>query len=220
MPLNQFLVYPLELIPYVAITLVVAFTMHELAHAYVAYRFGDPTAKNQGRLTLNPLKHLDVFGTILIFVAGFGWARPVPVNRYHFKNPRLAGICVSIAGPLSNLVLAFLGCFVYVLLQKFGGESLMRFEPGMDYFFRIFINLNVILFLFNLLPLPPLDGYRIIEDVVSPRIRAKMTQFEQYGIIIFLIFVITPLGQFVFGPLIGMRDQIIYWFNLILKPLL
>lgn len=86
MPLNQFLVYPLELIPYVAITLVVAFTMHELAHAYVAYRFGDPTAKNQGRLTLNPLKHLDIFGTILIFVAGFGWARPVPVNRYHFKN--------------------------------------------------------------------------------------------------------------------------------------
>lgn len=220
MPLDQFLVYPLELIPYVAITLVVAFTMHELAHAYVAYRFGDPTAKNQGRLTLNPLKHLDIFGTILIFVAGFGWARPVPVNRYHFKNPRLAGICVSIAGPLSNLVLAFLGFFVYVLLQKFGGESLMRFEPGVDYFFRIFINLNVILFLFNLLPIPPLDGYRIIEDVVSPRIRAKMTQFEQYGIIIFLIFVITPLGQFIFGPLIEMRDQIIQWFGLILKPLL
>ncbi|GLJ01391.1 site-2 protease family protein [Bacillus sp. YKCMOAS1] len=220
MPLNQFLVYPLELIPYVAITLVVAFTMHELAHAYVAYRFGDPTAKNQGRLTLNPLKHLDIFGTILIFVAGFGWARPVQVNRYHFKKPRLAGICVSIAGPLSNLVLAFLGFLVYVLLQKFGGEWIMRFEPGVDYFFQIFINLNVILFLFNLLPLPPLDGYRIIEDVVSPGIRAKMTQFEQYGIIIFLIFVITPLGQFVFGPLIGMRDQIIYWFNLILKPLL
>ncbi|MFB7035227.1 site-2 protease family protein [Bacillus altitudinis] len=218
--MDQFLVYPLELIPYVAITLVVAFTMHELAHAYVAYRFGDPTAKNQGRLTLNPLKHLDIFGTILIFVAGFGWARPVPVNRYHFKNPRLAGICVSIAGPLSNLVLAFLGFFVYVLLQKFGGESLMRFEPGVDYFFRIFINLNVILFLFNLLPIPPLDGYRIIEDVVSPRIRAKMTQFEQYGIIIFLIFVITPLGQFIFGPLIEMRDQIIQWFGLILKPLL
>ncbi|MGG1698471.1 site-2 protease family protein [Bacillus zhangzhouensis] len=220
MPLNQFLAYPLELIPFVAITLVVAFTMHELAHAYVAYRFGDPTAKNQGRLTLNPLKHLDVFGTILIFVAGFGWARPVPVNRYHFKNPRLAGICVSIAGPLSNFVLAFLGFFVYVLLQKFGGEWIMRFEPGVDNFFLIFINLNVILFLFNLLPIPPLDGYRIIEDVVSPGIRAKMTQFEQYGIIIFLIFVITPLGQFVFGPLISMRDQIIYWFNLILKPLL
>ena len=73
----------------------------------------------------------------------------------------------------------------------------MRFEPGIDYFFQIFINLNVILFLFNLLPIPPLDGYRIIEDVVSPGIRAKMTQFEQYGIIIFLIFVITPLGQFV-----------------------
>ncbi|WP_353856657.1 site-2 protease family protein [Bacillus sp. Bos-x628] len=218
--MDQLFVYPLALIPFVAITLVVAFTMHELAHASVAYRFGDPTAKNQGRLTLNPLKHLDVFGTILIFVAGFGWARPIPVNRYHFKHPRLAGICVSIAGPLSNLFLAFIGFFMYILLQKFGGEWVIHFEPGVDYFFLIFINLNLILFLFNLLPLPPLDGYRIIEDVVSPSIRAKMTQFEQYGIIIFLIFVITPLGQFIFGPLISMRDQIINWFNIIFKPLL
>ncbi|MGE6630393.1 site-2 protease family protein [Bacillus sp. NPDC077027] len=218
--MDQFLVYPLEYIPYVAITLMIAFTMHELAHAYVAYRFGDPTAKNQGRLTLNPFKHLDVFGTLLIFVAGFGWAKPVPINRFHFKKPRLAGICVSIAGPLSNLLLAFIGFFVYVLLQKFGGEWLVRFEPGIDRFFLMFINLNLILFLFNLLPLPPLDGYRIIEDVVSPKMRSKMTQFEQYGIIIFLILVITPLGRFIFDPLISGRNQIIVWFNEIFKPLL
>lgn len=85
--------------PYLVITLIVSFTMHELAHAYVAYKFGDDTAKKQGRLTLNPIKHLDPFGAILILVAGFGWARPIPVNRRFFKKPRLAGVLVSVAGP-------------------------------------------------------------------------------------------------------------------------
>lgn len=92
--------YSLQEIPLVAITLMVAFTVHEFAHAYVAYKFGDETAKNQGRLTLNPLQHLDPLGTILIFIAGFGWARPVPVNRFFFKKPKLAGVLVSVAGPI------------------------------------------------------------------------------------------------------------------------
>lgn len=83
--MEQFLAYPLRDIPYVAITLIIAFTLHELAHAWVAYKFGDPTAKNQGRLTLNPISHLDPVGTLLIFIAGFGWARPVPVNRFFLK---------------------------------------------------------------------------------------------------------------------------------------
>lgn len=109
--MDRFLYYPLSLMPYLVITLIVSFTMHELAHAYVAYKFGDDTAKKQGRLTLNPIKHLDPFGTILILVAGFGWARPIPVNRRFFKKPRLAGVLVSIAGPVSNLILAFIGFF-------------------------------------------------------------------------------------------------------------
>ncbi len=132
--MDRFLYYPLELMPYVVITLIVAFTMHELAHAYVAYRFGDDTAARQGRLTLNPIKHLDVFGTILILVAGFGWARPVPVNRRAFKRPRLAGVLVSVAGPVSNLLLAFIGFFLLVLMHAYGMERFLHSAWGLTAF--------------------------------------------------------------------------------------
>jgi Zn-dependent protease len=191
------LAYPLRLIPYVAITLIFAFTFHEFAHAYVAYKFGDNTAKKQGRLTLNPLQHLDPIGTILIFLAGFGWARPVPVNRFYFKKPRLAGTLVSVAGPLSNLILASLGFIVGYGLMRIGVASSAHF----DEFLMIFINLNIVLFIFNLIPLPPLDGYRIIEDLAPHQARAKMTKYEQYGMLIFLILVITPLDQFTIQPI-------------------
>ncbi len=133
--LGPFLYYPLSLMPYLVITLIVSFTMHELAHAYVAYKFGDDTAKREGRLTLNPIKHLDPFGTILILVAGFGWARPIPVNRRFFKKPRLAGVLVSIAGPVSNLILAFVGFFLLVLMHAYGMEMLAAFSTGLDQFF-------------------------------------------------------------------------------------
>lgn len=195
--MDRFLAYPLEMIPFVAITLIFAFTLHEFAHAYVAYKFGDDTAKKQGRLTLNPIQHLDPFGTILIFIAGFGWARPVPVNRFFFKKPRLAGVLVSAAGPLSNLFLASLGCILFYGLRKLGFDLSGNFVD----FMNIFINLNVILFVFNLLPLPPLDGYRIVEDLAPNEVRAKMTQYEQYGILIFLILVLTPLDNYTIQPI-------------------
>ncbi|MEC0766690.1 site-2 protease family protein [Bacillus atrophaeus] len=219
--MDRFLYYPLELMPYLVITLIVAFTMHELAHAYVAYLFGDDTAKKQGRLTLNPIKHLDPFGTILILVMGFGWARPVPVNRNLLKKPRLAGILVSIAGPVSNLILAFIGFLLLVLMHAYGAELLSAFSTGLDQFFNIWINLNLVLFLFNLLPLPPLDGYRIIEDLVSSRLRVKLSQYESYGVIVFLILFITPLGSYVLWPMLGKgRDSIIELFTTIFQPLL
>lgn len=197
--LEQFLAYPLRQIPYVVITLMFAFTFHEFAHAYVAYKFGDMTAKKQGRLTLNPLQHLDPFGTLLILIAGFGWARPVPVNRFHFKRPRLAGVLVSVAGPLSNLVLACVGFIVWYALNRYGTVPSDNFTA----FLNIFIDLNVVLFIFNLLPLPPLDGYRIVEDLAPNHIRAKMTQYEQYGVLIFLVLVITPLDRYTIQPIFG-----------------
>jgi Zn-dependent protease len=199
MVVEQYLAYSLKEIPAVALTLIIAFTVHEFAHAFVAYKFGDSTAKNQGRLTLNPIKHLDPIGTILIFIAGFGWARPVPVNRFFFKNPRLAGILVSVAGPISNFIMASLGFIIWFGLMATGiAQGLPTFVPD---FFNVFIQLNVVLFIFNLLPFPPLDGYRIIEDLAPNRIRPKMTHLESYGSLIFLVIVITPLSDYTIQPI-------------------
>ncbi len=196
--INGFFVYSLEELPYVIIALLVAFTIHEFAHAYVAYKFGDPTAKDQGRLTLNPKEHLDPLGTILILIFGFGWARPVPVNRSYFKNPRLAGVLVSVAGPLSNLFIVMLSFIIWYGLQALGigGES-----EFLQNLLNMMISLNLLLFVFNLLPFPPLDGYRILEDLAPNHLRAKMTQFEQYGALIFLILVLTPLDQYTIQPI-------------------
>lgn len=202
--LSGFLAFDLSLIPYVVITLLVAFTVHEFAHAYVAYKFGDDTAKRQGRLTLNPIAHLDPFGTILIFLAGFGWARPVPVNRFHFKRPRFAGILVSVAGPLSNLIVAALALLIYIIFIRVGVFAAIpvAFGEGFETFFKLFVRLNIVLFIFNLLPFPPLDGYRIIEDLVPARIRPKLTQYEGLGIVLFLVLVITPVGERFLYPLL------------------
>lgn len=206
--MDRFLAFSLPELPFVIITLIVAFTIHEFAHAYVAYKFGDDTAKSQGRLTLNPVHHLDPIGTILILIAGFGWARPVPVDRRNFQNPRLAGILVSLAGPLSNFLIA---AIAYAIL-------FFSVRTGVPPFFVDLLNmmvwLNIVLFVFNLLPLPPLDGYRIIEDIVSPSVRAKLTQYEQYGTLIFLIIVITPLYQYTIQPIFSfVLPSIIQGFN-------
>jgi len=196
---ENFLAFRLEEIPFVVITLVIAFSLHEFAHAYVAYKFGDDTAKRQGRLTLNPMSHLDPLGTLFILLLGFGWAKPVPVNRNKFKRPRLAGVLVSIAGPLSNLLLAFIAVFIYFLTIKLGVYTQLP-QFFIDLFY-VFLNLNIVLFIFNLLPIPPLDGYRIIEDLVPIRTRIKMQEFEKYAVLIFLVIVITPISDYTIGPI-------------------
>ena len=218
---SSFLAFPLEMIPYVVITLIVAFTLHEFAHAFVAYKFGDPTAQRQGRLTLSPLAHLDPIGTILIFIAGFGWAKPVPVNRFFFKRPRLAGVLVSVAGPLSNLLLALLGTAIVNILYVSGLLTMLpgNYAEQLELFFGLFVSLNVMLFLFNLLPFPPLDGYRIIEDLAPAHIRSKMTQYESYGIVVFLILVITPLDSYTIHPFLEIgRTIVMSIIHLILSP--
>ncbi|SEM89365.1 site-2 protease family protein [Lihuaxuella thermophila] len=223
MDVSSFFRYPLEQIPYVLLALSLAFAVHEFAHAYTAYRFGDPTAANQGRLTLNPLVHLDLVGTIMIFLAGFGWARPVPVNRFYFKNPRVAGPLVSVAGPVSNLMLAFIFTFFLYLLTGLGWMDTLseRIALMINQIFLHIIHLNVVLFIFNLLPFPPLDGYRIIEDLVPNDTRAKMVQYEQYGIFLFLILAITPLGEYVFGPIFNTAVPFITdLMHVVLSPLL
>ncbi|CAH0345033.1 site-2 protease family protein [Bacillus sp. CECT 9360] len=197
--LNQFLAFPLEEIPFVVVVLLIAFTLHEFSHAYVAHKFGDHTAKDQGRVTLNPINHLDPLGTLLLLIAGFGWARPVPVNRNNFKRPRLAGVLVSFAGPFSNLLLATVG---FIIWHSLVASGLSTNLPVYVYtFIHLFIQLNIVLFVFNLLPFPPLDGYRIIQDLAPANVRAKLTQYDSYGALIFLILVITPLSIYTIQPI-------------------
>jgi Zn-dependent protease len=184
----------LSTFPYLATALLIALTLHEFAHGYVAYLFGDPTAKREGRLTLNPLRHLDLIGTLMIFLIGFGWAKPVPINQYNFRNPRLAGVLVSLAGPLSNLFLCFLFLAIYQLAIPYKSTVV-------ETFFGTNILLNATLFLFNLIPLPPLDGYRIIEFLVATKYREKLQQYEMYGVVFFLLLAVTPLGNYVFTPI-------------------
>lgn len=195
--------YSLKELPLIFLVVAISLSVHEFAHAYVAYIFGDDTAKRQGRLTLSPLKHLDLFGTLAFVLLGFGWARPVPVNRYHFKRPRIASILTTAAGPLSNLLLAIIAGIISGVIIKFGlfDNLSLALVKTLSSFLGMFFYMNILLFVFNLIPLPPLDGYRIIEDLVPTDLRAKMTQYEQYGAVIFLILVLTPLDRYTIQPI-------------------
>ncbi|OBZ19172.1 zinc metalloprotease [Bacillus sp. FJAT-27264] len=209
--LRNFISIPLEQLPFFLITLLIAFTVHEFAHAYFANKFGDPTARLMGRMTLNPAVHFDFLGVILMLLVGFGWARPVPVNRDNFKNPRLMGIIVSIAGPISNLLLAILGTLIYAALLATGTiEAItnVRLLQAVYLFFGMFIQWNFFLFLFNLIPLPPLDGYRIVEDLAPRSIRGRLQQYEQWGSLIFLLILFIPaLRVYTITPLHIWGDQ-------------
>jgi Zn-dependent protease len=219
MDLNGLFRFPLDQLPFVVLVLVIAFTVHEFAHAYSAYKFGDPTAYQLGRVTLNPMAHLDIFGTLLLLIAGFGWAKPVPVNRSRFKNPRLMGIVVSAVGPLSNFVLAFIGVFFIYMFAATGWLAHMSAgsATAIHLFLSFFVQINLTLFLFNLIPIPPLDGYRILQDILPLRANLKLQQFEQWASIIFLLFVfIPPLRRVTLDPLFSLQIDI---FNMFLIPL-
>lgn len=209
MDLQSFLRFPLEDLPFIVLALIIAFTVHEFAHAYSAYKFGDDTAYNAGRVTLNPRVHLDVLGTLLILIAGFGWAKPVPVNPSKFSSPRLMSIIVTVVGPLSNLLLGIIGVFIYVGLDAAG--VMESSSPGVSLaiqrFFSYFISYNFLLFIFNLIPLPPLDGYRIISDLMPLKIRYKMDQNVQWGMFIFLLIVfIPPLRRVTLDPILSIGN--------------
>ncbi|WP_271001544.1 site-2 protease family protein [Listeria seeligeri] len=202
----SFLAYPLELIPYVLVTLLIAFTIHEWSHALVALAFGDDTAKNQGRLSLNPLVHIDLFGLLLILIAGFGWAKPTPVNRFKLKKRRLGSVLVSLAGPISNLLLAIIGVGIYSILLNTSYE----YGSVIPTFLMVFVNLNIVLFVFNLIPLPPLDGYQVLIEFLPLSARAKLEPVERYAMLVFLIIALTPISQFTIQPIFNTVIPFIY----------
>lgn len=163
--------------------------IHELAHGYVAYKLGDDTAKNQGRLTFNPFAHLNPIGTIMIFLFGIGYARPVPVNPNRFKNPKGGMALVALAGPLSNLIMAFVFNFVYVaLVSKF---QMSGFIGAVMYFFYFAAWVNVTLAVFNLFPIPPLDGSKVLAALLPNRIYNKYMMYERYIMLALLVLLFT-----------------------------
>ncbi|REE93070.1 Zn-dependent protease [Paenibacillus taihuensis] len=222
--MSDLLWYPLSDLPFVFLVIMIAFTVHEFAHAYFAYIFGDRTAYDAGRVTLNPRVHLDMLGIILILIAGFGWARPVPVNRGRFKHPRLMGIVVSAVGPLSNLLMTAIGILAVFVLNQTGllDAGSVGVHQAIVHFLHYLITLNIVLFIFNLIPVPPLDGYRIIQDVVPTSVRIRMDQNVQWGMFIFLLIVfIPPLREATLDPLFSYSNNIIQgiidFFNMFFK---
>jgi len=176
-----------------AIPLLYSIIVHELAHGWVALRMGDPTAKNAGRLTLNPLSHLDPIGTIMLFIVGFGWARPVPVNLGYIRDYRRGLVLVSSAGIVANMIFAFLA----VLLLKWLTPAP---QSSVGIFLFYLAQINLILAAFNLIPIPPLDGSKILMGFLPERMQDALARLEPYGffIIIGLLFVgaLNPLIRF------------------------
>jgi Zn-dependent protease len=168
-------------------------TLHELAHAFVAWRLGDPTARREGRLTLNPLVHMDPIGTLMFVVTGlaaglpFGWAKPVPVNPGYFRRPKEGMAIVAVAGPLMNFLVA-LGCFAILRHVDMSNEA---FDV-----LRMAWIVNVVLGIFNLIPVPPLDGSRVVGVLMGNAAYVRWTSFDQYGMLIVFGLFIVFQGQF------------------------
>lgn len=168
--------------------------VHELAHGLVAYKLGDNTAKNKGRLSFNPLAHLDPIGTVMIFLFGIGYAKPVPINIAKFKNPKKGMALVALAGPVSNILMAFVSVFLCYLTTFFIVQtaSTSAIVDGVAMFFSYSASINITLAVFNLLPIPPLDGSRVLNSVLPYKQYYKFMQYEKY--IMIGLFVLLFLG--------------------------
>ena len=179
---------------------VLGLTFHEVAHGWVADKLGDPTARHAGRLTLNPLRHLDPIGSLMLVFAGFGWAKPVPVNPFNLKNPRRDMLWVALAGPVANLIFALaLGLFFQLLIKIPILNAPGNTSALMLVLYRG-VQINVILAVFNLIPIPPLDGSRIIVGLLPPSMTSGYEMFERFGP--FLLLGLILLGNFAGIPIL------------------
>jgi len=186
----------LEYILYLLPGIIIGLTCHEYAHGWVANYLGDGTARYNGRLTLNPVAHLDPIGFLMLFFAGFGWAKPVPVNPYNLQvNMKQGMLLVALAGPATNVFIALVAT---VLLGVFGGLGL----PFLNNFLSVAIYINLVLAIFNLIPIPPLDGSRILAGLL-PGENAWLDHLEQYGFIILIVLVFSGVLRYIFDYLIS-----------------
>mgnify|MGYP000893335722 CR=1 FL=1 len=196
--LNNWLLQKILIIPAVLIGL----TFHEYAHALAADRLGDKTPKFQGRLTLNPFVHIDILGFLMIILVGFGWAKPVETNPGALKNRYKDDLKVSFAGPLANLILAFVGAVIVGVIAKFGAILFTNIPTLYSIIISIFsavVSINCMLFVFNLIPIPGLDGFHILRDLFPSTYFKISDTLYRYQLIILLIFIATPLANYIVG---------------------
>ncbi len=190
--------------------LLLAISMHECAHGYAAYLMGDRTAKYSGRLSLNPLNHLDPIGALCMLLFRFGWAKPVPIDSRYFKNRRAGIVLVSLAGPGANFVLGFVSCVLFYAVNFFApyGSSFWEFV-AMVLLYSVYMNVGFMVF--NLIPIPPLDGSKIVMEFLPYKLRYQIYQYERYFGLILLIFVYAGA----MSPVLGFfRDYIIMFYDM------
>ncbi len=186
-----------------------AITCHEVSHGFVAWRFGDPTAKMEGRLTLNPLKHIDIIGTLMLFIVGIGWAKPVPVMIENLRNPKRDMVWVSAAGPVTNLTLALASAALLRILPDFSFGTLeastaLQLLKPVEYMLAFSIYINLLLAIFNMIPIPPLDGGRVLVGLLPYRQAMALGRIEPYGMIIIILLVFfTPIFSYILSPILA-----------------
>lgn len=177
--------------------IVIAMVIHEFSHARVAYALGDYTPKLEGRLTLNPAAHVDPIGLLMLFLVHFGWAKPVRINPMNFSNPRRDDILVSLAGPASNLITAFVFTILLVIMVKLD----LPMSEGLIVVFQLIIVYNINFAIFNMLPIPPLDGSHILRNLLPYELARQYEMLERYSFIFLIIILATPVLSYIFVPL-------------------
>jgi Zn-dependent protease len=185
-----------------------ALTFHELAHGYVAWRLGDPTAKDAGRLTMNPLKHLDPLGVIAFIIMKIGWAKPVPVNPRYFKDPQKGMLLVALAGPGANIVLAVLSAILVKFLVMVPGLPMFMLKPVAGMLIAS-VWINIMLAVFNCLPIPPLDGSKVLMGVLPPDMARSYEKLEPFGFILLLILFYLGILSKVIMPIIAFANNLL-----------
>lgn len=187
-----------------------AITFHELAHGYVAWRLGDPTAKNEGRLTMNPIKHLDPLGVLAFIIMKIGWAKPVPVNPMYFKDPRQGMLLVALAGPGANLVLAVVSAILVRILLSVPIFPMFILKPVAQ-MLGASVWINIMLAVFNCLPIPPLDGSKVLMGVLPADMARSYEKLEPFGFILLLLLFYLGLISKVIMPIIQFANALLLW---------